>query len=184
MIARIVLIGESQVGKTSLVHHYLSGSAIEGSRPTVGAIFHSREVQCNGQSLVLQIWDTAGQEKYRAIGPIYYRGAVAAIAVFDQTRPETMAALKPWIEAFRTHATDKFVLIAANKADLDGEIRIQLEEIAAFAAEVGAQFICTSALSGFGIPDVFNMIAEHVLDSGTAGKAGEIPPTDIEESCC
>jgi small GTP-binding protein len=118
----------------------------------------------DGASVLLQIWDTAGQEKYRALGPIYYRGALAAVAVFDLTRLQTLEDLKTWITAYRENADDRFVVIAANKSDLEGKIEISIEAVTDWAKEAEAEFVYTSAVNGSGIVEVFNAAAKHVLE--------------------
>ena len=111
----------------------------------------------------MQIWDTAGQERYKALGPIYYRKSNAAIAVFDLTQKNTMNSLNDWIRAFRENADDTFVVVAANKCDLENDIKFTLEETTEWANEVGAECIWTSAISGIGIDGLFDSILRYLI---------------------
>jgi small GTP-binding protein len=168
MESRVVLIGEPGVGKTSLVQRLLRGEATENYQATVGAVFHKRDVQVDGRTVSLHIWDTAGQEKYRALGPIYYRKSLAAIAVCDQTKPETLQNLKPWIDAFRETADGHFVVIAANKEDLESDNKLDMEQIVDWAKEHQAECVSTSAQTGSGVEDLFEMVARHVVGKTSA----------------
>lgn len=159
---RIVLIGETQVGKTSIVQRYLKGACSREQKSTIGAVFHTHETEIDGKKVSLQIWDTAGQERYKALGPIYYRKSNAAIAVFDLSQKNTMTALEDWIKAFRENADDTYVIIAANKCDLDTNIEFTLDETIEWAHKQGAECIWTSAVSGIGIDDIFNAVMQHI----------------------
>ena len=163
ILGRIVLIGETQVGKTCIVQKYLRGQCPKEQKSTVGAVFHTGETTIDGKTLSLQIWDTAGQERYKALGPVYYRKANAAIAVFDLTRKETLFALSDWIKAFRENADDTFVVIAGNKSDLE-EKQVTLEEGIEFATQFNADCILTSAITGVGIDDLFDCISRHLIE--------------------
>jgi small GTP-binding protein len=185
MKGRVALIGDSQVGKTSLVQRFLRGQPPPTQKPTIGAVFHTHELTVNGELVSLEIWDTAGQEKYRALGPIYYRNSRAAIAVFDLTRRETMTGLSTWIAAFREHGDDPFVVVAANKSDLDDEIKVDMEEVVAWAKGVDAECVSTSAETGSGVENLFEIVAKHILDSGIqGGGTGPAEAGQKSEGCC
>jgi len=165
---RIVLIGETQVGKTSIIQRYLRGHCAVEQKSTIGAVFHTHDIEANGHRVSLQIWDTAGQERYKALGPIYYRKSHVAIAVFDLTRAETMKLLEGWIKAFRENADDTYVIIAANKSDMEGKITITQEETIEWAQSQNAECIWTSAANGIGIDSIFDIIAKHLVDKFTS----------------
>jgi small GTP-binding protein len=160
-VGKVVLIGESEVGKTSLVVRYIQTRLLTQS-PTVGAVFHRHETTVDGVKVTLEIWDTAGQERYRSLGPIYYRKANAAIAVFDLSRPETLEQLDLWINVFREHSGDQFVVIVANKSDLP--TGISPEQTDDFAGERGAICWWTSAKSGHHVNEVFDVVCRHILE--------------------
>jgi Ras-related protein Rab-21 len=181
---RVVLIGDAKVGKTTLLHQFLHADSTTLHQPTAGAVFNSAKLTINDQEIGMQIWDTAGQERYRALGPVYYRKSRAAIAVFDLTDADTMKALESWISAFRQNSDDPFVVIAANKSDLTDEIALTIEETTAWASQMQAECIWTSALTGLGVGDVFGTIGAHLLRI----RQGEMIRTEDTESnsrsCC
>ena len=170
ILGRIVLVGETQVGKTCIVQRYLRGQCSSEQKSTVGTVFHTSEKEIDGKLLSLQIWDTAGQERYKALGPVYYRKANAAIAVFDVTRKETLYALGDWIKAFRENADDTYVVIAANKCDLEEEKQVTLEDGIEYASKYNADCIMTSAFTGYGIEDVFENISRHLIEVAAKSK--------------
>ena len=187
---RVVLIGETQVGKTSLIQRFLRGQCANEQKATIGAVFHTHETEFDGQRVTMQIWDTAGQERYRALGPIYYRKSNAAIAVFDLTRRDTLPALAEWIRSFRENADDTFVVIAGNKCDLDASVEFTVDETTEWAAKFEAECIWTSAQSGIGVDDVFGAVFKHLVQSNAAVDEGtktvELSKTQEtkEKSCC
>jgi small GTP-binding protein len=174
--ARVVLIGDTKVGKTTLIHRYLHGQAGCQS-PTVGAVFHTHRTVYQGVEITLQIWDTAGQERYRALGPIYYRKSIAAVAVFDLTAPDTMESLDNWIAAFREHAESQFVVIVGNKSDLSTELTPEVTET--FAAQFDATCIWASAMNGDHVNDVFEAVCKFVAENGF--RANLSPRTSVVE---
>jgi small GTP-binding protein len=139
----------------------------------------------------MQIWDTAGQERYRAIGPIYYRKSNAAIAVFDLTEPDTMKALESWVSAFRESSNYSFVVVAANKSDLDVDIRLTIEETERWAKKIQVECIWTSALTGEGVDDVFGTVGRHLLQlrgpqrfADSTSVSLPLEPSPSESYCC
>jgi small GTP-binding protein len=186
IVGRVVLIGESQVGKTSIVERGVLGETSLEQKSTVGAVFHAHDVILGTQKISLQIWDTAGQERYRALGPVYYRKSRAAIAVFDLTRPDTLYALADWIKTYRENADDGFIVMAGNKSDLEKDILLDQEATAEFARGFDAECIWSSSVTGVGIPDLFHSVAQHLLDTSTPGdpRAAEQPPAAASFSCC
>jgi small GTP-binding protein len=172
LVGRIVLIGDAGVGKTSIVHYYLHGTTSIEQKSTIGAVFHTSTVNTAECEVQLQIWDTAGQERYRALGPIYYRKARAAVAVFDLTRPETKRALETWIRSFREHSDDRFVVIAANKSDLEDH-ELTMEQTAEWAQSLDSECIWTSAVTGVGVAEVFEAVAKHIAEEATRPSDGD-----------
>jgi small GTP-binding protein len=162
---RIVFIGESGVGKTSIIDRLLNSSSGNPS-PTIGAVFHSHTRAVDGVEVNLQIWDTAGQERYRGLGPIYYRKANGAIAVFDLASRETMEKLDFWIDKFKEHADDKFVVIVANKNDLEPAVTYQ--EIQALEEKHNATCLRASAITGENITEIFQTMCQHLAEKQTA----------------
>lgn len=117
---KLVLLGDTGVGKSSLVLRFVTNNFKPFSESTIGASFMSKMIIVSGQTIKYQIWDTAGQEKYHSLAPMYYRGAAAAIIVYDITRKNTFNTLKKWVQELRTQGPDNIsIAIAGNKADLE-----------------------------------------------------------------
>eukprot|EP01041_Mallomonas_annulata_P007477 gene7477-15305_t len=159
---KVCIIGDTDVGKTSLSMRYCHGEFPENSTPTIGASFLQRRVIVEGTEISLQIWDTAGQERFRSMAPMYYRCAKAAILVFDLTNEESFHRVTQWLRDLKAHADpDVVVCIAGNKCDLAPAFDLAVCE--EFAASIGGTFIRTSALTGHGVEAVFNEISKGIL---------------------
>lgn len=167
MTVRVVLIGDSQVGKTSLIQRFVRSSFEKQQRSTIGAVFHTYEQNYNGTDVVMQIWDTAGQEKYRSLGPIYYRNSVAGICVFDMTNKDTLTGLDKWISEFRNQTDDPILYIVGNKIDIQDKITVSEEEALSFSAAHKAKLIFSSAKTGESVHEIFESVFQ---DLGKAGK--------------
>lgn len=187
LTVRVVLIGDSQVGKTSLIHRFVRSSFEKQQKGTIGAVFHTYEQQLNGRQVIMQIWDTAGQEKYRSLGPIYYRNAAAGIAVFDVTSKESLPNLEIWINEFRKHTENPLLYVVGNKIDIDDSIEISTAEAQKFADEHKAKCFLTSAKTGENVKEMFQSVYDDLV---TAGKIVTEAPLKPEENtkdqggCC
>ena len=185
---RIVLVGDSSVGKTSLISRLVSGEFIPDEQSTVGAMFVLYKIACNDQSIDLQIWDTAGQEKFRSLGPIYYRNSRAGIVVFDISNAESFEHLNSWIDDFcNTTGADVLIYVVANKTDLEEKVPIKEAEI--WARKRGYFFFATSALDGTGVKELFQSIGEKLIQTRTPKKVEPITLSEYEgekdgNSCC
>lgn len=166
---KCVILGHTGVGKTSMVNQYCRGTFGE-TTATIGAAFMKKTVEMEGWSIVLQIWDTAGQERFRSMAPMYYRGAHAAVLVYDVTDRSTFEKVRGWVDELQANATADIVMVlAANKCDKELEPNsssVDVEEAKAFAKEhnILGPFE-TSALSGKGIEDLFGLVAKKLLDA-------------------
>merc|ERR1712010_423867 len=119
---KLVLLGDSAVGKSSLVLRFVRGQFFEYQESTIGAAFLTQNVSLNDYTVKFEIWDTAGQEKYHSLAPMYYRGAAAAIVVYDITRKATFQTLKNWVKELRQLGPENIVIaIAGNKCDLEDQ---------------------------------------------------------------
>lgn len=117
--AKVVILGSQGVGKTSLVVRYIDKTFSPNSTSTIGASFMTKKQTVDNCKVRLQIWDTAGQERFRAMAPMYYRGAQAALLVYDITSQESFEELSSWIEELKRNMTEDLVIVvAANKLDL------------------------------------------------------------------
>lgn len=153
---KVVLLGDTGVGKSSLVLRFVTNNFKPYSESTIGASFMSKMITVNSKQIKFQIWDTAGQEKYHSLAPMYYRGAAAAIIVYDITRPNTFNTLKNWVDELRSKGPkDIAIAIAGNKADLESQREVDKGMAMTYAEEIGAMYLETSAKDDLNVHDVF-----------------------------
>ena len=130
---------------------------------TIGAAFLTQTVVLDDTTVKFEIWDTAGQERYHSLAPMYYRGAQAAIVVYDITNADTFTRAKSWVgELHRQARPDIVIALAGNKSDLGSRRTVEYEEANAYAEENGLVFLETSAKNGNNVNEVFSAIA-HIL---------------------
>eukprot|EP00694_Reclinomonas_americana_P007141 EC798019.1.p1 GENE.EC798019.1~~EC798019.1.p1 ORF type:complete len:206 (+),score=40.73 EC798019.1:57-674(+) len=162
--AKIVVLGDTGVGKTCVVTQYTSGSFSADVGPTVGASFLTKKIMLDDRKLSLQLWDTAGQERFRSMAPMYYRGASAAVLVFDVTNAESFRSVQDWVKELKRNVREPMILvIACNKVDLGTERRISFEQADEYAKEIGAKAFETSAKTGKGVAELFFEIAKQLV---------------------
>merc|ERR1712177_191054 len=135
---KLVLLGESAVGKSSLVLRFVKGQFHEFQESTIGAAFLTQTVALDDSTVKFEIWDTAGQERYRSLAPMYYRGAAAAIVVYDITNPDSFTGAKSWVKELQRRGDPNVVIaLAGNKADLESRRKVEFEEANTYAEENG-----------------------------------------------
>ena len=166
---KVVLLGDSGVGKTCIISRYISGTFDSNSASTNGASYASKNItyeKLGGKSLLLDIWDTAGQEKYKALTKFFYKDAAVAILVYDITLRQSFDNIKDyWYEQIKENGDKNIVLgIAGNKCDLYEEEAVPEAEAREFAASVGAIFSLTSAQNNTGINELFADAGNKYLD--------------------
>ena len=129
MIFKVVLIGDSGVGKSNILSRYLKNEFSFDSKATVGVEFGSKKFEISGYKIKAQIWDTAGQERYKSITNAYYKGAKGALLVFDLTRKETFDSVDRWIPDLRATGDENVtILLIGNKCDLNENRQVSEEE--------------------------------------------------------
>jgi len=159
---KIVLLGESGVGKTSIISQFIDQTFQEDLQSSTGGTFSSKTFTYdNGKILKLEIWDTAGQERYRALTKMFYKDANAAILVYDITRKRSFEELQNyWFEQIKESAPQNIMLVVdANKCDLIQEEEVDEGAARDYSKGIGAIFCTTSAKSSVGINDLFIQIA-------------------------
>ncbi|XP_012990987.4 ras-related protein Rab-25 isoform X3 [Esox lucius] len=158
-VFKVVLIGESGVGKSNLLSRYTKNEFTHDSRTTIGVEFSTRTVQLDAITIKAQIWDTAGLERYRAITSAYYRGAVGALLVYDITKHLTYESVERWLKELYDHADPHIVvMLVGNKGDLGSVRTVPTEEAKDFAEKKGLLFIETSALDSTNVEDAFQEV--------------------------
>eukprot|EP00768_Dysnectes_brevis_P005571 gnl/Dysnectes_brevis/407_a449_6584.p1 GENE.gnl/Dysnectes_brevis/407_a449_6584~~gnl/Dysnectes_brevis/407_a449_6584.p1 ORF type:complete len:213 (-),score=33.37 gnl/Dysnectes_brevis/407_a449_6584:164-802(-) len=179
---KIVLIGDSAVGKSNLLSRFTHDKFKIDSGTTIGVEFATRNVPIGDKVIKTQIWDTAGQERYRAITSAYYRGAVGALLVYDITKKVSFQHCKEWLTELRDHApTDTVILLVGNKTDLRHLREVPTETGKRFAEEHGLCFIETSAQSGMNVENAFHLILTEICDALTQKEqegGGDFQPDD------
>merc|ERR1711998_530075 len=144
---KVVLIGDSGVGKSNLLSRFTRNEFNLESKSTIGVEFATRSIHTDGKIIKAQIWDTAGQERYRAITSAYYRGAVGALLVYDISKHVTYENVERWLKELRDHADSHIVImLVGNKNDLKHLRAVPAEQARSFADKHGLSFIETSAL--------------------------------------
>lgn len=166
---KVVLLGDTGVGKSSLVLRFVTNNFKPYSESTIGASFMSKLITVNSKSIKFQIWDTAGQEKYHSLAPMYYRGAAAAILVYDITRTATFRTLQNWVEELKAKGPKDIALaIAGNKADLEESREVEQKTAAQYAEEIGAIYLETSAKDDLNVQDIFIKLSTRLPAPPTA----------------
>ncbi|EWS76429.1 Rab-family small GTPase (macronuclear) [Tetrahymena thermophila SB210] len=163
---KVVIIGEGRVGKTSLLVRYCKGEYSDKQESTINAFCLQKQIQVNETDKVnIAIWDTAGQEKYKALAPMFYQEAVCAIIVYDITFKESFDKVKMWVtELTKTLDTSQIILcIAGNKCDLEKDRQIDKYFAESYAYQVGACHFMTSAKNNKGINELFQYIGSEIL---------------------
>ncbi|KAL5217982.1 hypothetical protein ABZP36_018666 [Zizania latifolia] len=165
---KILLIGDSAVGKSSLLVSFVSASHIDDDiAPTIGVDFKIKFLTVNGKKLKLTIWDTAGQERFRTITSSYYRGAHGIILVYDVTKRESFTNLADvWAKEIELHSTNKecIKMLVGNKVDKNEERMVTREEGLAFAQESGCLFLESSAKTRENVEKCFEELALKILE--------------------
>ncbi|KAJ2724819.1 GTP-binding protein of the rab/ypt [Coemansia sp. Benny D115] len=161
---KIVLLGESAVGKSSLVTRYARNQFDQYKESTIGAAFLTKEISLDENSTAnLHIWDTAGQERYKSLAPMYYRNAAAAVVVYDITQAESFSKAKSWVKELLQQAEPSIVIaLAGNKTDLSARRTVSREEGITYAESNGLLFFETSAQSGENVEDLFVKLAQKI----------------------
>ncbi|XP_028305235.1 ras-related protein Rab-19-like [Gouania willdenowi] len=162
---KIILIGDSNVGKTCVVQNFKSGIYSEKQQNTIGVDFTVRTVDIDGKRVKMQVWDTAGQERFRTITQSYYRSAHGAMIAYDITRGCTFDSVNHWIKEVEQYGAAQVVLVLiGNKCDLEEERQVSFEKACILAKEKGIlAALETSAKESQNVEEAFVMMAKELL---------------------
>ena len=187
---KIVLLGDSGVGKTTIVTKYVTGKIPSLPSPTIAAANLRKKVLIENQEIDILIWDTAGQEIYRGLTPLYYRNANIAIIVFDVTKQASFDSVGFWIEELRENVGDKItIVICGNKIDLEEKREIEVDKAEKFAIENSAVYVEASGMTGVGVDSAFERGIREALKTGEQEKYANFDNQRIESEekkggCC
>jgi len=172
VLLKVLLLGESNVGKTSIFQRYVRNDYEEGYKATIGADFFSKEIILEDREVIFQMWDTAGQERYRSLGQTFFRGSDACILVYDICDKKSFDALSEWVQRFLQgvgmekdqEAKDSGLIfvVMGNKYDMTENRQVDANTAQGFCNRHGFQFFETSAKTGFQVSDAF----EHIGKKG------------------
>ena len=160
---KIVLLGDTAVGKSCLTVRFVRNEYSEFQEPTIGAAFLAKNINYQGQNLKLEIWDTAGQERYRSLAPMYYRGAKAAVVVYDITKKDTLTGAKSWVTELQKKQADCIIILVGNKCDLREPGGVNRDDVREYARDHHLIHIESSAKTGYNVEKIFNIICKEIL---------------------
>ncbi|BFY99749.1 hypothetical protein BsWGS_02789 [Bradybaena similaris] len=176
---KVLIIGNSGVGKTSFLFRYADNSFTDSFVSTVGIDFKVKSILRNNRKIKLQIWDTAGQERYRTITTAYYRGAMGFVLMYDVTNEASFNAVQDWIYQIKLHScTSVPIVIVGNKLDHPGR-QVQQQEGQLLATSLGIDFFETSAKENLNVNAVFDRLIDLICDK--MAELVDVDPTLINE---
>ncbi|KAJ8732804.1 hypothetical protein PYW07_015403 [Mythimna separata] len=162
---KLLIIGNSSVGKTSFLFRYADDSFTSAFVSTVGIDFKVKTVFRHDKRVKLQIWDTAGQERYRTITTAYYRGAMGFILMYDITNEESFNSVQDWVTQIKTYSWDNAqVILVGNKCDMEEERVVSTERGMQLAEQLGVEFYETSAKENIYVKAVFERLVDIICD--------------------
>ena len=165
---QLLVIGDSSVGKTSLITRYTNGTFKEEYLATVGLDYYSKVEAINNQTINIKLWDTAGQERYKALTQNYFRNAEGVLLTFDVTNTDSFNNLKDWIGSIKTNMESKNIflplIIVGNKIDMEDAREINKEDAEKFVSDNNYKYFETSAKTGEGVDDAIRDLVIQVLE--------------------
>ncbi|NWZ45691.1 RB18B protein, partial [Brachypodius atriceps] len=163
---KLLLVGDSGVGKSSLLRRFTDGAFEPGLKPTVGIDFKVKKMVVEGRAVQLAIWDTAGQERFRTLTPSYYRGAQGVILVYDVTRKDTFTGLGKWLNELEMYTTNSssVKMLVGNKTDKPDR-EVERKEGLQLARKHSLLFIETSAKTEDGVQEAFEELVIKILQA-------------------
>lgn len=166
LLAKIILGGDGGVGKTTLIHRYITNSFIDSTKLTIGAAFHTHQIEYEEHSVLIQIWDLGGQEQFKQMGLFgkYFKGASVSVIMFDLTRLSTLDSIPFWADLAKNASNCKLVLVGGKK-DLAQGLSFTKDDFAElFETYNFVEYHETSSATGDGVPEVFQAIAKAIVD--------------------
>merc|ERR1712167_341749 len=176
MLIKLLLIGDSGVGKSCLLCRYSDDVFNSNFITTIGIDFKIRTIELDGKKIKLQIWDTAGQERFRTITQAYYRGAMGILLVYDVTDDKSFSNIRTWMRNIEQHANEQVVkILLGNKCDMPDKKMVAYEKGSDLAKEFTIQFFETSAKTNVNVEEAFTAIARAIKDKKPASAPEPTP---------
>ena len=195
MVLKLVLIGDTGVGKSNLLSRYTKDEFNAESKTTIGVDFATRILSIDKKRLKAQIWDTAGQERYRAMTNAYYRGAAGALIVFDICSLPSFKSMERWLQEIREHGDPGVpIVLVGNKFDLRHLRQVPSETAEIFASENKLNYIETSALQNSNVDAAFQCLINDIyfnfskfhadVQDSTPLTFEDTPAIILKKQCC
>ena len=170
-IFKVLLLGNSDVGKSSLLLRYVDGTWSDSFVPTIGVDFKIKTMEINSKKVKMQIWDTAGQERFRNVISSYFRGGHGILLIYDVTDRDSFKNLGNWLIEIEKNANkDVLKILIGNKCDLEEKRVITQKEGESFANSYGMKFFETSAKNDINVSEAFQMLARQLIEINTENK--------------
>ena len=174
---KLILVGDGRVGKTSIINKYLYNTFNENEPMTINSCFLEKKMIINEKTFKFALWDTAGQEKFNSVTPVYYRDAKGVILVYDITNARSFERVQKWIEEVRSYNKECEIVICGNKVDIKEtyEDGVDKDKAKEYVESKGIEHFYTSAKTGEGLEEVFDYVAKKVVDNyerDNKGKSG------------
>ncbi|KAI3381281.1 hypothetical protein SNEBB_010105 [Seison nebaliae] len=160
---KLLIIGDSGVGKSSLLIRYAEDTFVQNYITTIGVDFRIKSLDINGERIKLQIWDTAGQERFRTITTTYYRGTYGVIVVYDITDPESFVHVENWVEEIKRNCEDVPCILIGNKLDMESDRVVKTQDGERLAQQYQMDFLEASALNNMNVGKIFEVLAKKIL---------------------
>ena len=159
---KVVFLGDTSVGKSCLAVRFVRNDFFEFQEPTIGAAFLSKTMTHDNKRYKFEIWDTAGQERYRSLAPMYYRGARAAVIVYDITDEDSFKGAKSWIRELKKKTSNCLIILVGNKIDLKEKRKLNAHDVRDYARDNNIIYMESSAKSGENVDQIFTKIAYNL----------------------
>lgn len=164
-ILKITLLGEKNVGKTSLVYRYIENKFRESYKATLGVNLLKKDMEVDGNSVSAQIWDLGGQDSFKSLRKLYLEGTNGALVMFDLTERKTFEKLNEWVESFKEARGEQPIVLIGNKSDLENQRKITDMEASNYAKENNMELMLTSAKTGQNVEEAFIKLTKRILDN-------------------
>jgi len=171
---KVVFLGDTSVGKSCLAVRFIKNEFFEFQEPTIGAAFLGKTINVNDKRYKFEIWDTAGQERYRSLAPMYYRGAKAAVIVYDITDEDTFKGAKTWVSEIQKKSENCLILLVGNKVDLTMNRKVDIHMVKDYVEINNIIYIESSAKTGLNVDKIFTTIAENIPEDNEQVAINEV----------